>query len=231
MNGKWILFVGVAGLVFFFGAPTAEAATVIFDDGAVHDITWTIDDRVEVRDDSLGNRTIVNLLSGADIASLYVYGSSQINVYDGVVSGGYADTNYHIAYLHAYGSSTVIMSGGSISGPDAGLLYAGDNSRVTVSGGYIRDTLLAYDNSIVEVSGGLHNQVSASGSSQLTFSGEAITGGLSAGDNSRVVVSGGLIKTGERGSQTAQSLSASGSSDVTIAAESSNLCCKAPAMP
>jgi hypothetical protein len=54
----------------------------------------------EIRDDSLGNRTTVNMLSRVDIASLHVYDNSQVNVFGGSVGE-----------LGAFGTSTVTFAG------------------------------------------------------------------------------------------------------------------------
>ena len=165
--------IGMAAALLLLGWPAGTArAAVIFDDGAVHDITWTID-RVDVRDDSLGNRTIVNLLSGADIASLYAWDSSEVNFSGGFVGGLYAYATStvnmsggNVSLLAALDTSTVDISGGTVSGR----VSAQGNSHLTFSGEAVTGNLDAADNSRVVVSGGLIGPGSGSPSRSLLAS-------------------------------------------------------------
>jgi len=138
MKAKKTVLAVAAVLLAGWMAGTARA-TVIFDDGAVHDITWTINDHVEVRDDSSGNATTVNLLSGANLThNLLVYDNSQVNLSGGSVNG-----------LYAYDSSTVDISGGSVSG-----LLALETSSVDISGGYLGGDVRTMGSRQMVISGG-----------------------------------------------------------------------------
>jgi len=189
------ILVTVLVLVFCLPLPRADA-TVIFDDGGIHDIGYQVNDSVEVRDDTFFDRiTTVNLLPGGSIRwSLIAYQRSLVTV-----SGGSIGSD-----LLAYNTSQVTVSGGSIGS----FLQAYDSSQVTVSGGSVNSYLWVGDSSQVTVSGGsVWRWLVAEESSQVTVSAGSIKEDLFAEDSSQVTVSGGSIDL---------DLIARGTSDVTI---------------
>lgn len=116
-------------------------AVVIYNDGGVHEISFEINEEVEVYDSSGGKPTTVNLVSGGSIGHrLRVFDNSFANVSDGFLE----------LDLYAYDNSQVSFSGGLIN---AGL-YGFQNSHITFSGGSIHD-LRAYDNSQIDFTGGI----------------------------------------------------------------------------
>lgn len=169
MRNKTLTVLAVAAILTLSLRPT-RAYAILLDDGQVHNIDMTINDSVEVRDDSFfGRTTTVNLLpSGAIEGDLYAYENSQINV-----------------------------SGGSIGWPKTGNLVADDNSRVTFSAGQISNHLITRGNSQVTFFGGTIGTIVggllAFDSSQVTFFSGTIDFRLQASDNSEITVSGGLI--------------------------------------
>ncbi len=197
------ILVAVLVLVFCLPLPRADA-TVIFDDGGIHDIGYQVNDGVEVRDDTFFDRiTTVNLLPGGSIRwSLIAYQRSLVTVSGGsigsdllayntsqvTVSGGSIGS-----FLQAHDSSQVTVSGGSVNS----YLWASDISQVTVSGGSVGRWLLAEETSQVTVSGGsIEEDLFARDSSQVTVSGGSIDLDLIASETSEVTISGGLISEG-----------------------------------
>lgn len=118
--------------------------TVEFKDGQPHDIDYEITESVWVDYQTPGMETTFNLLDRGTITS----GLS-----------GYEDSRINI-----YGGNII----------NAATLSLQQNSRVTVSGGFINDLHL-------------------SGNSQATVSGGSILGYLSAGGSSRATLSGGRV--------------------------------------
>jgi hypothetical protein len=151
----------------------AEATTVVFDDGQIHDINYVIiadsPDHVavvEIRDNNfLGQFTTVNLLKYGSVdhygvGQLFAYDNSRVNV-----SGG-------SGLLVAADNSRVTCSGGGIG------LITCNNSRATVSGGRISGRLWTYDNSRLTISGGDIDFLWVCNNSRVTITGGSIRGGL-----------------------------------------------------
>ncbi len=162
-NVKMTVFVVI--LVCCTYLPKIANATVTFEDGETHNITWAINDNVHVYDDHwTGQITTVNVLEGGEISyssssgySLYADDSSAVNVLGG-----------SIGHLNARDNSIVTLSSGQI-GFD---LFARDSSMVTVSGGSIGDNLHAQNSAIITVSGGsIGERIIATGGGKITFKG------------------------------------------------------------
>ncbi|MBN2292171.1 MAG: hypothetical protein JXM70_07085, partial [Pirellulales bacterium] len=148
----------IAAIVLLSNVGHVEAV-VLFDDGGIHYIDYTISDSVEVRDDFFfGNPTTVNLLSGGHIGSeLAVYGDSQAIISGGTVNealrsydnGQITIFSGDCGYLSTYGNSQAVIDRGTVIG-----IGISDTSRVTISGGLIEFHLYSYGNSQVEITGG-----------------------------------------------------------------------------
>ena len=120
----------------------AARADIIFDDGAVHDITWTINGLVEVRDDSNGNATTVNILPGARLMrGVLAYDNSHVNFAGGWSTGG----------LMCFDSSRAEISAGTIQNSS---VNSYGNSHVTISGGDFGMNVKASGSSQMVISGG-----------------------------------------------------------------------------
>jgi len=92
--------------------------------------------------------------------------------------------------LQAFEDSRISMSGGSIRES----LYARDNTRVTISGGSIGVRLRSYDSSLVNISGSsMCGSLLAYGTSTVNMSGGSISGPLYARDTTQVNISDGFI--------------------------------------
>jgi len=121
-------------------------AVVVFDDGLPHDIATYINDIVEVRDNSVGDATTLNLLLGGQIQwQLYVYDNSYTNIFEGSIEND----------LWFYDESQISISGGAIKTH----LTAHGHSRVEISGAifgenYTNEINRAYDYSTITISGG-----------------------------------------------------------------------------
>lgn len=133
---------------------------VQFNDGAIHNINYQINDMVDVDVSSPSIGTTVNLLAGGTISTrLYGYNDSSLNISGGSV-GGYgvftADRSHvsmssgSVPKIVAYGNSAITLSGGSVTS----YLQAADNSRVTMSGGTVQGSFQALNSSQVVISGG-----------------------------------------------------------------------------
>jgi len=139
-----------------------------FKDGEIHNISYTINDEVQVDYGVQGMGTTFNLLSGGSIA------------------GG---SDYWPNNLKGYEDSHINISGGTL----IYTLYAWDNCQVNFSEGMIIGCISAHDNSQVVLSGGATtNGINASGNSHVTVSGGS-TSYLIADYDSRVSISGGSI--------------------------------------
>lgn len=152
----------VSMLVYCFVLTKAEA--IILDDGQIHNINYTVDEAVYVRDDAFFNGfTTVNLLPGSYVHTLVAFDRSVINM-----SGG-----------------STFWNGG---------LYAYDNSQMTVSGGEIGATLMCSDHSSAIVTGAAKmNLLKASRYGQITMLGGTVSYQLQAYGDSQIIVSGGTV--------------------------------------
>lgn len=166
---------------------TETEATLVFDDGATHEIDYTINKLVQVRakETFWGQQaTTVNLLSGGIIvSSLWAYDNSQISIFDGSIEDEFRA--YEGCYVNISGgsisnnfktrdNSQAYISGGAISS-----LQTSDNSYMNISDGSIDGGLFAEENSRVDVSGGrVGHNVDSEGNSRVN-----ISGGLETGNN------------------------------------------------
>ena len=124
--------------VLCVGASDVQA--LIFNDGAVHTIDWTIDDAVWVEDSPTDDPTTLNLVDGGQITRwLDVFDYSQVNISGGSIG----------FYLHTYEYSQAYISDGSISND----LNTSDDSVVFISGGTIRDEIDVIYKSLVTIFG------------------------------------------------------------------------------
>lgn len=154
----------------FYILSTVTLGFVVYNDGGLHTIDYTIDDSVRL--DAGGSyylqmRTQLELVEGGEITEA----------------------------LDAYHNSSVTITGGSIGTRWAGYGLGGyDNSKITMSGGTITGWLAVYENSQLYFSGGLIGySLRAHGNSQVTVSGGMISDYLQPWDNSRLTLSGGII--------------------------------------
>ena len=119
---------------------TSEVQALIFNDGAVHTVDWTIDEPVWVEDSPTDDPTTLNLVEGGEISDwLNVFDYSHANISGGSI--GFV--------LHTYEYSQATISGGSIAYD----LNTSDDSEVFVSGGLIGDNIDVRDNSKVSIFG------------------------------------------------------------------------------
>lgn len=119
---------------------TAKVNALIFNDGAIHTIDWTIDDAVWVEDSPTDDPTTLNLIDGGEIVNwLNVFDYSHANI-----SGGSIGFE-----LHTYDFSQASISAGSIAYD----LMAYHDSEIFISGGSIGDEIDVRDNSEVTISG------------------------------------------------------------------------------
>ena len=149
-------------------------ATVYFNDGGVHDIDYYINDWVQVDDNTPGEFTTFNLVTGGMVdGALDARDNSRINIYDGSLNSSlWAHDSSHITItggtvveLIGYHSSQILISGGSTS------VFIGDYSRANITGGSI-------------------SIVSAKEDSHINLSGGLIEYGIHARENSQIVVRG-----------------------------------------
>jgi hypothetical protein len=142
-------------------------ADIVFDDGGTHNVNYTIDDIVYVK-----NHSTVNLLSGGVTQDLvYVYPNSYLNIVGGTLKqrltsyGAYVTISDGVIenYLESFNyagtvKSHITVTGGRIAGafPGQGALLAFNSSLVAISGGQI-DYLRVYDDSTAAITGGLLN--------------------------------------------------------------------------
>jgi len=204
--------------VFCFGLPEAEA-TLVFNDGGVHNIDYLIDDDVLVDYQASGMKTTVNLFDGGRINYMlqaledshinisggkiggpyfYAYDRSKVNISGGSICYRfYADNNSQVSisggqfyYLFAHGSSQIDMTGGAFHYD----FFAYDTSQIDIVGGRIGFSLYGLNNSNISISGGtIGNHLYARDKSQIDITGGLIGFSLYANNNSQVSISGGLI--------------------------------------
>ena len=145
MRVKSILLILIC--VFCLRLPEA-GAIVVFDDGLVHNIDSSLNDIVEVYDSSIGNPTIVNVLTGGVIKwQLKAYENSYINIWDGTLENDlwfYDQSQINIyggeikTHISAYGSSQVSITGGEFGENYNGdSILSRDESQITLSGGVL----------------------------------------------------------------------------------------------
>jgi len=153
VNKPSVFLVIILSSVF---SPTAEAA-IVFNDGFVHEIGFTINNTVVVLDSPTGNPTTLNLVENGFIDNIGVGDSSFVNIFDGVV-----DTHLESQY-----SSQVSVSGGAINGS----FWAVDDSQVDITGGFV-GSLRASDDAQFLISGGtIGNQLDAEWSGTIILQG------------------------------------------------------------
>ncbi len=115
----------------------SSKATITFDDGAVNDIDYFINDDVYVTDSTGGSTTTLNLLTSGEIyGELEADGSSVVTVEGGTIRG----------QLRTSGSCHVALSYGSIAnGITNAIVWAQGNSQITITGAEIGGDLLGHD--------------------------------------------------------------------------------------
>jgi hypothetical protein len=211
------IIVGVGLLCLLLGQ-RAKADLYYYDDGGVHihnlsDMTDTIYvDKspppppafttviFSGRGDTLKafNNSQVTM-NGALLGLLSAYDNSQVTMNAGHAEGISALDNSQVTMndgvtvnMAAGGNSQVTINGGHNIGPLG--FVADENSRVTITGGYIDQRFYAGDNSQAMMTGGyLRHGLGAGGNSEVMVSGGHIVMGLWAGGDSRVTISGGDI--------------------------------------
>ncbi|UCG48505.1 MAG: hypothetical protein JSU94_01775, partial [Phycisphaerales bacterium] len=177
-SGKSTILAVAVTLVFLVGSSHTALATIVYDSGGEHDIDFTINDDLEVRDNPSGEPTTVNLLEGALVSGdLGVFGNSGISVAGGIISHDLQTFDDSAATMcsgfvgtfNVYGKSTLRVDGGTI-----GSLFPTQNSRTTVAGGLIHN-VWAQQNSQVSVSGAsIEDMLRVWGDSQVNISGVPI---------------------------------------------------------
>ena len=124
--------------VLCVGVPDVQA--LIFNDGGVYTIDWTIDEPVWVEYSPTDDPTTLNLVEGGEISDwLNVFDYSHANI-----SGGSIGFE-----LHTYDFSQATISGGSIAYD----LMAFNDSEIFISGGLIGDEIDVRDYSQVSIYG------------------------------------------------------------------------------
>jgi hypothetical protein len=192
----FLLLIGYC-IGLFVSSAKGEIVDVLYSDGQVHTIDWSMNDTRVICE---GDFTTVDVVEGGSIYELHTFENSRGMLSGGTILkdliafGSYVSISEGAIFgeLIAY-SSQVEMSGGAIGFWDvdglAGLLNAKDDSQIIVSGGWI-STLVSEDVSQVFISGVTTvNFVGASGGSQITVYEGAIPV-LSAIENSQVTVYG-----------------------------------------
>jgi len=188
------------GAALGLGSTKAEA-TVMFDDGAVHDVDYVIVPSIEIRDSDLGEPTTVQLVGGELGLGAELYGGSRLDVSAGLVTRrlwAYDDSHVVIdggrieCHPGPYGRSSWLISGGIISGN----LHPHDDSVVEIVGGEI-GSLNSWMNSSVVFNGGSVAEVfTVHGRSRLSFSGGAVACNVSSWDQAVVEIAGGVLGDG-----------------------------------
>ncbi len=164
-----------------------------FDDGGIHNLNYTINDRVWVDYSAPTMQTTVNLLKGGFCWELDGYNNSKINMFGGslynnlvsydnsqaTMSGGVVQQMYA-----ARGNSKATMSGGTVTD-----LYAYDSGQITMSQGSVKHFFVVKNNGRAMLSGGSILELVTCDSGQLTISGGAWTW-LEVENNSYVTIKG-----------------------------------------
>jgi hypothetical protein len=143
---------------------------IVFDDGNVHTIDYTIQRFIDVQ---VTNKTTLNLVAGADVYRIWVSGESELNVNAGKLSDIFANTMGRYA-IHggmvggvvAYGSGLGTITGGSVGGismEEGGLDILGGTigslnfgyGSVAIGGGTFKGSVnIIYPNSDLHIRGG-----------------------------------------------------------------------------
>ncbi len=160
MKRTFLLSMLVALCVCF---PEARAV-IYFEDGGAHNIGYSIDDDVVVRNSSSGFPTTVEILPGSLIYYLWINDTSQATI-----SGS-------VSYLRAQNNGQVAISGGSVIGASS----SDQNSQVTISSGSV-GAWVTYGNSQLNISGGSLAGLHAHSNSTVIIEGSdfELFGGLS----------------------------------------------------
>ena len=137
------------------------SASVIFDDGGVHDVDYVISDSggVVVNDSPGGQGTTVNLLTGSEVSDVIVYGQGPVTLDGGQVAN----------WLVGYGQSALTALSGS-----AELIGAVEDGSLDVLGGDF-NTVVVDDNGEVTITGGVMFDLMASGGTIDVFGGQIIS--------------------------------------------------------
>jgi hypothetical protein len=167
-----------------FIIPIQANGTVIFNDGAIHNIDYLISDYVEVRNSSLGNPTTVNFLSGCEIqgSSLSIWDSSRINFFGGNISPN----------LYAHDNSIMTLSGGM----SLTEVQAYSNSQIIMTAGGIGKSLNAFGNSKISVTGGSCQYIQAADYGVIDITGGYVSCAQAGSSYGRITISGGVTDYG-----------------------------------
>lgn len=175
------------------------SATVIFDDGNVHNIDYVIAQGVVVSDSPTGQGTTVNFLTGSEVSYVIsCFGHGAVTLDGGQVDWlvGYGQS----ALTALSGSAAVIgpVEDGSLDvlGGDFNTVVVDGNGEVTITGGAMFD-LMASGGAMDVFGGQIISDVEANGASVVTFHGSGfnypygpipdlsgtLTGTLASGDS------------------------------------------------
>jgi hypothetical protein len=176
-------------------------ASIIFNDGSLHEINTILNDTIEVKNNFWNETTTVNLLSGGWVDEIRAYEDSLINVLGGQIG----EALFSGSNVYAYDTSRVNFSGGEIvryliaedygyinfSGGEVGRsMYGYDNSQIAISGGIVQEDLYLYGGATM-TDGQIISNIEAFGN--IAISGGSVGGNLDAHENSYVYISGGQI--------------------------------------
>jgi len=175
-TGKFLLVVIVLCLC------ASNSKAIVFSDGELHEIDWATDEFVEIHPSYTGEPTIVNVVSGGIVDSVYIYGNCELLVSGGIVSRFVfvEGSNSRIAvsdgrigdyiYVRAVYETRIDISGGTIGG----YIYA-EETWIDISGGIIGGYIYAKNDSRIYISGGtIGSYVFASYGTHLFITGGTI---------------------------------------------------------
>jgi hypothetical protein len=135
---------------------TTELQAMIFHDGGIHEVSGRVQDSIEVYDGLNDQATVLNVKVYAEDTEIWegvdIYGHSQINVNPDMSSGriyiGHGIFSYNYSHIAVYGGE--ITPAGDFSA-----IYTADYSTATITGGNIKGTVMAINNSKIDISGGV----------------------------------------------------------------------------
>ena len=115
-------------------------ATIVYNDGGVHEINTDLFQAVEIYDGPLNQPTTVKLLLGGEIRDIDVYEHGLFYMTGGRINGTFA--------LHNFGQAEI--SGGIVNEDP---FYVTNNSRLTITGGQVSEPLRMFESCEVYVHG------------------------------------------------------------------------------
>lgn len=180
MSKKNLTICVMVVVIFCLCLPKA-GATIVFDDGLLHIINYTINEAVQIYDTSFWEEpTTVHLVYGGSINNtVVVRDTSEFVVFDGTVDE-----------IISWNRSNVEISGGIVDE-----LKPQESSSVNILGGYIGGEFLwVYHTAQIDFSGGeVGGEMYLTESGYLNMIGGLIDGRLSVTGNSEAIVSGGIF--------------------------------------